>query len=333
MLNPKSNEQKIGISPDLAKLLAKKNSLSERALDEFTEKESREGVSVSEGLKNNDFKLMIELSRYQSEYVNLHAYEPFPNDVKFKQIDADGVPAEWIINPDVSDRPILFYLFGGGYVMGTLKIRRRIPFLISRMSKLRCLNIGYRLAPEHPFPAALEDSIKAYRWLLSTGIAAENIILTGASAGGGLAIATILKLRELGVPKPAAAVLLSPWVDLALTGDSLKTNAEFEPNVTIPILRNLANAYLQGEDPKHPLVSPIYTNLEGIPPLLIQAGSVEVLLDDSVRLAEHAKAAGVDVTLEVWEGMTHVFQTFGDALPKSRQAIENIRQFIQKIFR
>ncbi len=332
MLDPKIKEQQLKINPDLAKLLEIRNSLNEKALEAFTKKKSLEGVSVSEALKNNDFKLIWELSRYLSEYVTSNAYDPFPSDAKFERIDANGVPAEWVTNPNVADRQILFHLFGGGYVMGTLDTRRRIPFLIGRMSKLRCLNIGYRLAPEHPFPAALEDSIKAYRWLLSSGITAENIIVTGASAGGALAIATILKLQELGIPLPAAAVLLSPWVDLTITGESLKRNAKFEPNITLPMLRNLAMAYLQGKDPKTPLASPLYANLDGLPPILIQAGQVEVLLDDSVRLAERAKAAGVEVSLEIWEGMTHVFQNFGDTLPESRQAVENISKFIQRIF-
>jgi len=326
-------EEQLRIPPDLAKLLAIKNSMNEKALEEFTEKKSREGISVSEALKNNDFKLIMELSRYQTKYIALNMYGPLPDDVKCELIDADGVAAEWITNPNVVNDQILFHLFGGGYVMGTLDTRRRIPFFLGRVSKLRCLNIGYRLAPEHPFPAALEDSIKAYRWLLSTGIAPENIVFSGASAGGGLAIATVLKLRELGVPLPAALVLISPWVDLALTGDSLKKNAKFEPNITKPMLRSIAMAYLRGKDPKNPLVSPLYADLKGLPPMLIQAGSIEVLLDDSVRLAEHAKASGVEVKLEVWEGMTHVFQSYGDSLTDSRQAIENIGNFIQKTLR
>ncbi|TFF97273.1 MAG: alpha/beta hydrolase [Promethearchaeota archaeon] len=326
-------EEQLEIPPDLAKLIAIKNSMNEKALEEFTEKKSREGISVSEALKNNDFKQIIELSRYQTKYIALNMYGPLPGNVKCELTDADGVAAEWITNPNVVTDQILFHLFGGGYVMGTLETRRRNPFLLGRESKLRCLNIGYRLAPEHPFPAALDDSIKAYRWLLSAGVAPENIVFSGASAGGGLAIATLLKLRELGVPLPAAAVLLSPWVDLALTGDSLKTNAKFEPNITKGMLRGCAMAYLRGKEPKNPLASPLYADLKGLPPMLIHAGSIEVLLDDSVRLAEHAKASGVEVNLEVWEGMTHVFQSYGDSLTDSRQAIENIGKFIQKTLR
>lgn len=326
-------EEQSKIPPELANLIAIKNSMNEKALEEFTEKKSREGISVSEALKNNDFKLIIELSRYQTKYIALNMYEPLPDDVKCEVIDADGVAAEWYTNPNVVHDQVLFHLFGGGYVMGTLETRRRLPFLLGRESKVRCLNIGYRLAPEHPFPAALEDSIKAYRWLLSIGIVPENIVFSGASAGGGLVIATVLKLRELGIPLPAAMVLLSPWVDLALTGDSLKENAKFEPNITKPMLRSIAMAYLRGKDPKNPLASPLYADLKGLPPMLIQAGSIEVLLDDSVRLAEHAKASGVEVNLEVWEGMTHVFQKFGDSLANSQQAIENIGKFTQNTLR
>ncbi len=326
-------EAQLRIPPELAKLIAIKNSMNEKALEEFTEKKRSEGISVSEALKNNDFNLIMELARYQNQYIALNMYEPLPEDVKCELIDADGVAAEWISNPNIINNQILFHLFGGGYVMGSLETRRRIPFLLGRISKLRSLNIGYRLAPEHPFPAALEDSIKAYRWLLSTGIAPENIVFSGASAGGGLVIATLLRLRELGVALPAATVLLSPWVDLALTGDLLKINAKFEPNITVPMLRGLAMAYLRGKDPKNPLASPLYADLKGLPPMLIQAGGIEVLLDDSVRLAEHAKASGVEVNLEVWDGMTHVFQNYGDSLTHSRQAIENVGKFIQKTLR
>ena len=330
MVEPELNNQKLEIRSDLAELLIKKDTLSEKALKQFTEKKKKEGIDVGEALKNNDLNLIIELSRYQSEYSAKNLHDPLPSDVIYKLTDADGVAAELITNPNVREDQIFMHLFSGGYVIGTLETRRRIPVLIGRSSNLRCLNLGYRLAPEYPFPAALEDSIKAYRWLLSTGVKAKDIVITGASAGGGLACATVLKLKELNIPLPVTMVLISPWADLAITGETLKKNAKFEPNITIEMLRMLANAYLQGVDPKNPLVSPIYGNFEEFPPILIQAGSYEVLLDDSVRLAERAKAAGVDVTLEIYEGMIHVFQNFADVLPDSRQAINNINKFIRK---
>jgi monoterpene epsilon-lactone hydrolase len=333
MVEPEINQQKLEIRSDLAKLLIKKELLSEKALRQFKEEKKKKGIDVDEAIKINDLNLIIELSRYQSEYSAKNLHEPLPNDIKYELIDAKGVAAELVINPNVKKHQIFMHLFSGGYVIGTLETRRRIPVLIGRSSKMRCLNVGYRLAPEYPFPAALEDSIKAYRWLLSTGIKAKDIVITGASAGGGLACATVLKLKELNIPLPATLVLISPWVDLVVTGETLKKNAKFEPNITIEMLRMLANAYLQGVDPKNPLVSPIYGNFEEFPPILIQAGSYEVLLDDSVRLAERARAAGVDVTLEIYEGMIHVFQNFADVLPDGRKAIENISKFIQKKLR
>jgi acetyl esterase/lipase len=331
MVEPKLIEKDSKIHPDLAKLLAKKNELNQTAFERFKSIKHREGIFVTEPLDNLDFKLMIELSRFQSEYVSSHAYEPIPDDVKLQKVDANEVPAEWIINPGAAESPIIMHLFSGGYVIGNLETRRRIPYLMGSSAKIRCLNIGYRLAPEHPFPAALEDSVAAYKWILSTGLVAKDIIITGASAGGALAVSTILKLKELGIPLPSACILLSPWTDLAITGESIKTNAEFEPNINPSILNVLVNAYLQDTDPKNPFASPLYANLEDLPPLLIQAGGIEVLLDDSLRLAERAKTAGVDVTLETYDGMVHVFQNFGSSLSESQKALENIANFIHKI--
>lgn len=314
------------IRPDVAKLVEKENLLVEKAAEEFALKK---GVSIDDALElKGNLKLIIELYRYLDKYISSHQNKLIPNDVKFEQIDAGGVPAEWIINPGVKNKQLIFYLFSGGYMLGTSETRRFIPYLLGRETKMRCLNISYRLSPEHPFPAPLEDSINTYKWLLSTGISSNYIIMAGASAGGGLAIATILKLRDLGLPLPIAAVLLSPWVDLTCSGESLKTNAKFAP-LGPNIVEIMANAYLNEEDPKNPFASPLYADLRGLPPLLIHAGSIEILLDDSISLAEQAKSAGVNVTLEVWEGMPHVFHNFGDDLPDSKKAIANISKFIQ----
>ncbi len=316
------------IRQDLAKLLEKDNLLAERAIKEFSLKK---GVSTKEILeKKGDWMLILELNRYISKLKASYKDKFIPKDVSFERIDANGVPADWVINAGASEQKIIFFLFGGGYVMGTLETRKWLPYLLGRATKMRCLNIGYRLAPEHPFPAGLEDSVKAYRWLLSTGISANNIVIAGASAGGGMTMATLLKLRELNQPLPAAAIMLSPWVDLTGRGKSIKTNAIYEPELASAV-RLMAGVYLQGERRKNPLASPVHANLEGLPPMLIQAGSIEVLRDDSALLAERAESAGVVVTLEIWEGMTHVFQNFGDDLPDSKQAIEHIAEFIRKI--
>jgi acetyl esterase/lipase len=197
-------------------------------------------------------------------------------------------------------------------------------------SKLRVLLIDYRLAPEHPFPAAVEDAGKAYQWLLASGIAPEQIVIGGDSAGGGLALSTLLWLRERDVALPGATVLISPWLDLALTGPSLHTRAEVDPLCSIEGLRLAASYYLGSTDAKTPLASPLYGDLHGLPPLLIQVGDHEILLSDSTRLAEKAKAAGVDVSLEIWNEMWHVWHGWAATLPEAQQAIERIGAFIQQ---
>ncbi|MFB0563609.1 MAG: alpha/beta hydrolase [Candidatus Lokiarchaeia archaeon] len=257
-----------------------------------------------------------------------------PEDVKCEPVDAGGVPAEWITTPDVVSQCVILYLHGGGYVGGSISTHRDIVVRISRVSKARILIIDYRLAPEHPFPAGLEDAVAAYRWLVSTeGIKPDNLIVAGDSAGGGLTIACLVKLRDEGVALPAAAVCLSPWTDLAGTGESVKSKAEIDPFITPEGGEFMANLYLKDMDPRNPLASPLYANLQGLPPMFIQVGTSEILLDDSVRLADRAKAVGIDVKLDIWEDMIHVFAAFAGLIPEGRQAIERIGEFIQKVFK
>ena len=266
------------------------------------------------------------------KYTALEGYKRLPQDVKHEKVNADGLPCEWTINPNVSEDGVIFYLFGGGYIMGTLETRRRLPIIIGRATKMRCFDVEYRLAPENPFPACIEDSIKAYKWLLSTGVKSSEIVIGGSSAGGGLSVATLLRIKELSLPMPAGAVLLSPWVDLTCKGKYYRENEKYEP-VLANNLRAMASVYLNGKKKKEPLASPVYADLSGLPPLLIQAGSIEVLLHDSVRLAENAKAAGVDAKLEIWDGMTHVFQSYGDELDDAKKAIVSIKNFLYRILK
>ncbi len=254
-----------------------------------------------------------------------------PKDVKCETVDAGGVPAVWISTPGVLNEQVILYLHGGGYVAGSIKSHENLAARLSRVSKLRVLLIDYRLAPEHIFPAAIEDSTKAYRWLVSNEeILPKDMIIGGDSAGGGLTIATLVKLRDDGDKLPVAAVCLSPWTDLAVTGDSIKTNADIDPFVPAVAVEIMAKLYYGDEDAKNPLVSPLYANLHGLPPLLIQVGTAEVLLDDSIRVADRAKAAGVDVQLEIWQDMIHVFAAFAEWAPEGQQGIEQINEFIQK---
>jgi acetyl esterase/lipase len=251
-----------------------------------------------------------------------------PADVKTQPVDAGGVRAEWIWRPESDLDRAFLYLHGGGYAIGSIATHRYLMQSVGKASGTRVLGIDYRLAPENPFPAAVEDAVTAWRWMLAQGLEPKRCAIAGDSAGGGLTLATLIALRDRGIPLPGAAALLSPWTDLAGTGASVKTKAAEDPMVTEPGLRMMADAYLGGADARNPLASPLYANLSGLPPLLIQAGSAEILLDDATRIAERAKAAGVEVELEAWEDMVHVFQAF-PMLAEAGQAIEKIGAFVR----
>jgi acetyl esterase/lipase len=197
-------------------------------------------------------------------------------------------------------------------------------------SGVRVLLIDYRLAPEHPFPAALEDAAVGYQWLLAQGIPPSQIVIGGDSAGGGLALSTLLRLRDHAIALPAAGVLLSPWADLTMSGPSMQTRAEIDPLCSEAALRRAAHWYLAGADPTHPLASPVFADPQGLPPLLIQVGDHEVLLSDATRLAEQAQARGIEIVVEVWDELWHVFQSWASALPEARGAIEHIGTFIRR---
>jgi monoterpene epsilon-lactone hydrolase len=251
-------------------------------------------------------------------------------DVRCERVDAGGVPAEWITTPEAAHERAIYYLHGGAYVMGSINTHREMISRLSRAAGARALAIEYRLAPENPFPAAVEDSTAAYRWLLSTGVDPARLVIAGDSAGGGLTMATLVALRDAGDPLPAAAVCLSPWVDMEGLGGSMITRAEADPMTQRESLLQTAKAYLGDAHPRTPLAAPLYADLRGLPPLLIQVGTAETLLDDATRLAERAKSAGVDVALEVWDDMFHVWQFFAGMLPEGQQAIDRIGEFIRK---
>lgn len=255
---------------------------------------------------------------------------PTAPDVRCEAVVAGGVPGEWIVPPGAEESRVLLYLHGGGYVIGSVNTHRDMVSRIARAAQARALAIDYRLAPEHPFPAAVEDATAAYRWLLASGMPAERIVIAGDSAGGGLTLATLLALRDAGDLLPAAAVCISPWTDLAVTGESMDTKADVDPMIRKAEAIEGAKLYLAGADPKTPLASPLYADLSGLPHLLIQVGTHETLQDDSVRLAERARAAGVDVTLEQWEEMIHVWHFFAFILPEAQQAIDRIGQFVRE---
>ena len=254
--------------------------------------------------------------------------ERVPVDVICEKIKAGGVDAEWIAAPGANADRVILYLHGGGYVIGSINTHRAMVSRIARASNARALAIDYRLAPEHPFPAAVEDATAAYRWLLAQGYKPGKIIIAGDSAGGGLTIVLLLAIRDAGLPMPAGAVPISPWTDLEGTGESVRTRAARDVMVTIENLTGSAKQYYGTHDPKDPLVSPVHGNFRGLPPMLIQVGDAEILLDDSTRVAKSAKAAGVEVELEVWDDMPHVWHVFAKLLPEGQQAIDKIGKFV-----
>ena len=254
---------------------------------------------------------------------------PLPADVKAEPVTVNGVPAEWVSTPDADPQRVVLYLHGGAYVIGSVNTHRDLVGRISRASGGRVLNVDYRLAPEHPHPAAVDDAVAAYRWLLDQGQAPAKLAVAGDSAGGGLTIATLVALRDAGLPMPAAGVALSPWVDLEGIGESMATAAHLDPMVQKEHLVRMAKLYLGTHDPRTPLAAPLYADLSGLPPLYIQVGTAETLLDDTNRLAERARKAGVDVTLEVWDDMIHVFQAFAAMLPEGQQAIDKIGEYLR----
>ena len=263
-------------------------------------------------------------------YEQFTAQFELPEDAVFEQVGAGGVSAEWISTPGVAEDRVVMYLHGGGYMIGSIRTHRSPLSYLSRVSDARVLGLNYRLAPEHPFPAAVEDSVAAYRWLLAEGVSPRRIAIGGDSCGGGLTIATLVALKYFGDPLPAAGISHSGWTDLAHTGDTFETKAEEDPLIDKEMLEGMAAAYLGDRSRTTPLASPYYADLQGLPPLLVQVGTAEVLLDDSLRLADRAKEAGVDVTLEVWDDMPHVWQAFASFLPEAREALDHCGQFVQK---
>jgi acetyl esterase/lipase len=255
---------------------------------------------------------------------------PAEADIKCDPVNAGGVGAEWISAPGAGRNRAVLYLHGGGYVVGSIKTHRDLMGRVSRAAGARVLGLNYRLAPEHPFPAAVDDSLAAYRWMLQQDLQPTHIAVAGDSAGGGLVIATLVAIRDARLPMPAAGVCLSPWVDLEGIGESMKTREQADPVVRRDMLTQMAAAYLGGKDARTPLAAPLYADLKNLPPLLIQVGDAETLLDDSNRLAQRARAAGVQVKLEVWPEMIHVFQLFAGFLPEGQQAVEGIGQYLKQ---
>jgi len=265
----------------------------------------------------------------RAQYERAEKVFPTPPDVKVERVNVPAAPAEWLRPPSAVPGRVVLYLHGGGYVIGSPRSHRHLAAAIASAAGASALLLDYRLAPEHPFPAAVEDATAAYRWLLDQAIAPERIVIAGDSAGGGLTVATLLALREARVPLPAGGVCISPWVDLTCSGASYATKAAADPIVRRAGVEEMARAYLGATPPRTPLASPLFADLRGLPPLLIHVGSDEVLLDDAVQLAERAKAAGVDATLEIYDRMIHVWHWFLPMLDEAQTAVEAIGRFVR----
>jgi acetyl esterase/lipase len=256
---------------------------------------------------------------------------PVADDVKLELVDLDGVPGEWSIAPGIDATRVLMFFHGGGYCSGSILSHRRMVTEAGRAAGTRTLAVGYRLAPEHPFPAALDDALTAWRCLRNQGVAAGLIALGGDSAGGGLTVALINRLRDAGEELPGCAWLVSPWTDLTMSGETLATKDALDPIMHKGYLGELADAYLPAEtDRKDPQVSPLYADLQGLPPMLIQVGSAETLLADATRFAAAAGAADVPVTLEIWPHMIHAWHLWNAHLEPGRRALASAGSFIRE---
>ncbi len=258
-----------------------------------------------------------------------------PRGVSVRKAKAGAVPGEWITpNGAPADRALL-YIHGGGFIFCSLDSHRALVARIAQAAGTRAFSVDYRLAPEHPFPAAFDDCLGAYRGLVKSGIDPKRIVVAGDSAGGNLTLVLMLALRKAGEPLPAAAVCLSPLTDMAWTGQSMRTKMGIDPifpeGASAPLGSSIESDYIRSEDPRNPLISPLYADLKELPPILLHVGEDEVLLDDSVRMAERVRAAGGEAALVVWKGMWHVFQVFAPFIPEAGQSIRQIGEFVGKM--
>ncbi|MES2187392.1 MAG: alpha/beta hydrolase [Pseudomonadota bacterium] len=260
-------------------------------------------------------------------------------------IDADGVACRWVVAPgagpaayghphaDTKGDGVILFLHGGGYQIGSTASHHNAMARLSASSGCRVLGVDYRRAPEHRFPAPVEDALAAWHWLLGQGFAAGRIALCGDSAGGGLALALLVSLRDTGLPLPAAAVLMSPWADMEASGASYATHAARDPVTQRAVIQRMARAYMgKGVDLRHPLASPLHAELAGLPPVLVQVGEREVLLDDATGLADRLRQAGGDVRLAIWQGMVHTFQLFTGRLDEADAALDEAALFLRSAF-
>ena len=258
-----------------------------------------------------------------------YAAMPVADGVGFAPVDAGGVPAEWVTPPEVEGNRAIVYLHGGGYVVGNLNTHRHVVSRLALAAKARLLNVDYRLAPENPYPAALDDALAAWQWHLASGGDAARTAVSGDSAGGGLAIALCMKLRDEGLPQPACAAPISPWTDLTFSGDSMTERAERDPLLAgSDALSGMVMAYAASVDAADPYISPVFGKFEDLPPMMIQVGTEEVLYDDSTRVVKGIEGAGGSVEFRPWQDMMHVWHLLAGVAPESEEGIAELAAYI-----
>jgi monoterpene epsilon-lactone hydrolase len=277
--------------------------------------------------KNQVAKQPVDVTR--ERIAKLMSMAKLPQHVRFEKAECDGIKAEWNIPDDVQTNGVILYLHGGAYVSCSIETHRPLVARIAKAAKTKALSIEYGLAPEHPFPAGLNDAIKVYSWLLNQGYDHNKIVIVGDSAGGGLTIATALKLRDLNIALPAAAICMSPWLDLTCSHDSGVRLDKKDLMLSAEAGKIFAGFYA-GNDLKNPYVSPYYADLKGLPPLLIHVSDSEIVLDENVGFEKKAKAAGVHIQFEIWKDMTHVWHGYAPILPEAIKAIKKIGSYIQE---
>ena len=279
-------------------------------------------------LRQSAFPAGSDVNEQRRQLRELLSAQPLPADVTVTAATLGGVRTAEITVDGVEPRRVVLYFHGGVYVMGDAFLAADLASQVGRRTQARVISVDYRLAPEHPYPAAVDDALAAYQALLDGGTAADDIVVAGESAGGGLVIATLVNARDHQLPQPAAAFVMSPYADLTLAGTTLQTKAEADPLLSREALQARIPDYTAGRDAALGLISPIFADLSGLPPLLIQAGTHEVLLDDAVRLAKQAATADVDVTLDITAGVPHVFQAYHQILDEATAALDRAGQFL-----
>lgn len=273
----------------------------------------------------------LSIATRRAQFEAQRALIPLPPDVKVEAITAGSVAAEWVRTSEPDLHRVVLYVHGGGFVWGSCTSSRTVAATFARVAQARVLVLDYRLAPEHPFPAAPQDCLAAYHWLLDSGVSPEHLIVVGDSAGGGLVLALLVKLAQEALPQPAGAVLISPWLDLTLSGDSYTRNTQTDFMESRELLLEMRQSYLGAHDPRSELSSPLFAEVSGLPPLLVYAGSDELLVDDAIRLGERLRQVGGSVELQIGEGFWHTWPITATMrpFPEGTQALERIGAFVR----